>query len=209
MFRHFGLQFPAFAGVDFDRDEFVLARILFQHGKPCGKRSRGRGADDELFERGWGSDQRTRRGDIKFILLELLSDRPSHGYDLIKAMESRYGGFRRLSPGSVYPTLQMLEESGYLTSEQENGKRIYTMTDAGREFLAAHAPQETSESARDTRRSSMAERSQEFVALRNEVVELTSIIAQVARRGKPEQLQQVRERLEQLKREIYAMLATE
>lgn len=51
---------------------------------------------------------------------------------LIKELEARRGGFRRLSPGSVYPTFQMLEEAGYLTSEQVDGKRVYTITESGR-----------------------------------------------------------------------------
>jgi DNA-binding PadR family transcriptional regulator len=55
---------------------------------------------------------------------------------LIKELEARRGGFRRPSPGSVYPTLQMLEEGGYLTSEEVDGKRVYTITESGRQFLS-------------------------------------------------------------------------
>ena len=77
---------------------------------------------------------RRRRGDIKYHLLEVLKDGPRHGYEIISELEQRSGGHRP-SPGSVYPTLQMLEEGGYLTSEQIEGKKVYTITDAGLKLL--------------------------------------------------------------------------
>ena len=92
----------------------------------------GRHGHKDSSTGGWGDEPRTRRGDIKFILLELLSERPQHGYELIKELEARRGGFRRLIPGSVYQTLQMLEEGGYVTSEEVDGKRVYTITESGR-----------------------------------------------------------------------------
>jgi len=76
------------------------------------------------------------RGGMKYALLELLQERPKHGYEMIKELEERFGGFYAPSPGSVYPTLQMLEDQGYVTSSSEEGKRVYTITDAGRAFLA-------------------------------------------------------------------------
>src|SRR5689334_21771290 len=63
---------------------------------------------------GKGGRKRQRRGDIKFILLELIKEQPRHGYELIKVLEERYGGFYRPSPGTVYPTLQLLEDEGSL-----------------------------------------------------------------------------------------------
>jgi len=98
-------------------------------GKP-----RGRGPFGGDF--GEGGRKRQRRGDIKFILLELIKEQPRHGYDLIKAREERYGGFYRPSPGSVYPTLQLLEDEGHLRSETINGKRTYTITEMGEKLLA-------------------------------------------------------------------------
>jgi DNA-binding PadR family transcriptional regulator len=76
------------------------------------------------------------RGDIKFVLLELLQERPMHGYEMIKALEEKTGGFYTPSPGSVYPTLQMLEDGGMVTSAEVEGKKVYTITDAGRASLA-------------------------------------------------------------------------
>jgi DNA-binding PadR family transcriptional regulator len=146
-------------------------------------------------------------GVIKFILLELLSEHPSHGYDLIKEMETRHGGFRRLSPGSVYPTLQLLEEGGYLKSAQEGGKRIYTITDEGRQLLAERTQQDTPDSPWDTFKSFVTGKPQEFIELRNAATELAAVVVQVARSGNMERINQVRELLEQVKREIYAILA--
>src|SRR5579859_1634908 len=75
------------------------------------------------------------RGDLKYIILDLLKDQPRHGYDIIRALEDRMRGYYRPSPGSVYPTLQMLEDLGYVTSSQQEGKKIYSITDEGRKYL--------------------------------------------------------------------------
>lgn len=89
------------------------------------------GGFEGLFQ---GGNPRMRRGDIKYFLLKVLKDKPMHGYEIINILESRRGGCRP-SAGSVYPTLQMLEEGGYLTSEQIDGKKVYTITDEGRKLL--------------------------------------------------------------------------
>lgn len=89
--------------------------------------------DDPRFGR-----KRQRRGDIRFALLALLSETPRHGYELIRALEEQSGGFYRPSPGMIYPTLQLLEDEGNLTSATVENKRVYTITDAGREVLKAH-----------------------------------------------------------------------
>ena len=73
-----------------------------------------------------------RRGDIKVALLRTLLDGPAHGYEIIGRLEEKSGGLWRPSPGSVYPTLQMLEEQDLLRSHEEDGKRVYELTDAGR-----------------------------------------------------------------------------
>jgi DNA-binding PadR family transcriptional regulator len=75
------------------------------------------------------------RGDLKYVILELLKDQPRHGYDIIRALEERMRGYYRPSPGSVYPTLQMLEDLGYVTSTQHEGKKVYSITDEGRRYL--------------------------------------------------------------------------
>ncbi len=75
------------------------------------------------------------RGDLKFMVLRVISERPMHGYDVMRALEAESKGNYRASPGSVYPTLQMLEDEGYLSSEKADGKRIYSITSAGSAFL--------------------------------------------------------------------------
>lgn len=90
--------------------------------------------------RRWGGFERPDRpfgrGDLKYVILELLKDQPRHGYDIIRALEERSRGAYRPSPGSVYPTLQMLEDLGYVTASQEEGKKVYAITDEGRRYLA-------------------------------------------------------------------------
>ena len=194
MFRHFHARSfaPAWAGANQDDRSFVSHR--FQHGRHSEGRPRGEG---------WGDERRARRGDIKFILLELLSERPRHGYDLIKDLETRHGGSRRLSPGSVYPTLQMLEDGGYLTSQQESGKRVYTVTESGRSLLAERTPSEHSSVPEDA----FAEKPQTLAELRNAATELAEVVMQVARGGNLDRMNRVRGLLDQVKREIYLMLA--
>ena len=78
------------------------------------------------------------RGDLKYALLDLLKDRPKHGYEMIKELEERTGGFYTPSAGSVYPTLQLLEDRDWVRSENQDGKKVYTITDAGRKELEEH-----------------------------------------------------------------------
>lgn len=139
------------------------------------------------------------------MLLELLSEQPSHGYDLIKRMETRYGGFRRLSPGSVYPTLQLLEDEGYVISETTAGKRVYSITDPGKQFLAERTAQQPSDRGWDA----FKHKPQEFNQLRQAAMELAGAVMQVGRSGQSERMNRVKELLERTKRETYAMLAEE
>jgi DNA-binding PadR family transcriptional regulator len=86
---------------------------------------------------------RTRRffekGVLRFVVLELLSKKPSHGYEIIRALEERSRGLYSPSPGSIYPTLQQLQDSGYVTFIEQEGKKVYTITEAGSAHLAGHA----------------------------------------------------------------------
>jgi DNA-binding PadR family transcriptional regulator len=88
-------------------------------------------------ERGGRSERVFESGDLRFVLLALVAEKPSHGYELIKAIEEKLGGGYAPSPGVVYPTLTLLEEMGYASIEaQDGGKKLYTVTAAGRAFLA-------------------------------------------------------------------------
>ena len=92
------------------------------------------------FGRGWekmaGCEfPRMRRGDMKYLILDVLKDGPRHGYEVISELENRFRGYRP-SPGSIYPTLQMLEEGGFVTGQEVEGKKVYTITESGLKFLA-------------------------------------------------------------------------
>ncbi len=90
----------------------------------------------QRFYSGSRSEGPFQRGAFKYIILHHLKDRPSYGYEIIRALEERFHGFYVPSPGVVYPTLQMFEEMGYVTAVEQDGKKVYTITDEGRRFLA-------------------------------------------------------------------------
>ena len=94
------------------------------------------------FERGFRAGGRERLfegGELQLILLHLLAEQPSYGYQLIKTMEERLSGGYAPSPGVVYPTLTMLEEEGLATSAMnEAGKKVYSVSEEGRQHLAAN-----------------------------------------------------------------------
>jgi DNA-binding PadR family transcriptional regulator len=97
-----------------------------------GGRGRGRGG----FERGFGGRGRLfDAGDIKLVVLKLLSEQPSYGYQLIKTMEDRMAGGYTPSAGVIYPTLTMLEEEGLTSSSTENNKKVYSVTAEGLAYL--------------------------------------------------------------------------
>ncbi|MFB7775168.1 PadR family transcriptional regulator [Streptomyces bauhiniae] len=83
--------------------------------------------------RGHGGPRgRARRGDVRASILALLKDRPMHGYEMIQEIAERSGGAWKPSPGSVYPTLQLLEDEGLIASESEGGKKLFALTEVGR-----------------------------------------------------------------------------
>jgi DNA-binding PadR family transcriptional regulator len=88
--------------------------------------------------RAFRAGRRLASGDLQLVLLALLAERPSHGYELIKALEERSGGFYSPSPGMIYPALTWLEEVGYASVAAEGAKKLYSLTDAGREHLRAN-----------------------------------------------------------------------
>ena len=79
--------------------------------------------------------RRFGRGGLKLAILALVEERPMHGYEVMQVLSKRSGGLYRPSPGSVYPTLQLLDDQGFVTVEAQDGKKVYTITDAGREHL--------------------------------------------------------------------------
>ena len=96
--------------------------MIFGIGRGHGRHRRG----GRMFE----------QGDLKFVILQLLEEKPRHGYEIIKDLEERSGGRYAPSPGTVYPTLTLLEEMGYATGAAEpGGKKVYAITDEGRKYL--------------------------------------------------------------------------
>jgi DNA-binding PadR family transcriptional regulator len=87
------------------------------------------------FGGGPGGPRAFGRGDLKYSLLGLLSERPKHGYEMIKELEAQAGGFYTPSAGAVYPSLQLMEDRGWITSQTADGKKVYSITDAGRTAL--------------------------------------------------------------------------
>jgi DNA-binding PadR family transcriptional regulator len=116
------------------------------HGQCGGKHFRGgKGFWAEMGE-GWGRHGRHRfggefggrlfdNGELRLVILSFIAEKPSHGYEIIKGIEEQMGGSYVPSPGVVYPTLSMLEDEGFATVNSEGGKKLYTITDAGRAEL--------------------------------------------------------------------------
>lgn len=109
----------------------------------------GWGGFDGFGPEFWGARGRHHRGkmgrvfeqgDLKYVILRLLDQKPRHGYEVIKELEDRFGGAYSPSPGTVYPTLTMLEDLGYASvAPDEGGRKVYSITDAGRAYLAEHS----------------------------------------------------------------------
>jgi DNA-binding PadR family transcriptional regulator len=83
----------------------------------------------------FGRESHFQKGDLKYVILDLLKDKPRYGYEIIRELEERSSGFYVPSAGVIYPTLQMLEEMGYASAAEQDGKRVYSITDEGRQFL--------------------------------------------------------------------------
>jgi DNA-binding PadR family transcriptional regulator len=93
------------------------------------------------FGRGGGWFRAGRRifaADLQTLILALLAEKPHHGYELIKVLEERSGGFYHPSPGTIYPALTYLEEIGYATVQEDGNRKLYSITDAGRRHLEEH-----------------------------------------------------------------------
>lgn len=118
---------------------------MFFGYRDCGPGAgRGWGFDAETFFGPWGRGRRRgfrggrmfEQGDLKYLILQLLADKPRHGYEIIKELEEKSGGAYAPSAGTVYPTLQLLEDMGYASvSLEEGGKKVYSITDEGRRYL--------------------------------------------------------------------------
>src|SRR4051794_41451817 len=126
---------------------------------------------------------RMRRGDIRTAVLAVLAEGPGHGYEVMQRLEAKSEGAWRPSPGSVYPTLQLLEDEGLVRSTEQDGKRVYEITAAGR-TEAQTRMDEAGGAPWETRRGGAGHR-----ALRDELAPLALAMKQVAISGRPDPLE--------------------
>ena len=89
----------------------------------------------KIFKGSW-KERLFQKGDLKYVIMDLIKDNPRHGYEIIRAIEERSHGIYTPSAGAVYPRLQMLEEMGYVTVAERDGKKVYTITHEGLVFLS-------------------------------------------------------------------------
>jgi len=169
-------------------------------GPPFGPPFGGPGFGGPPFGRGRGPGRgRVRRGQIRTALLGLLEDEPMHGYEMIRQIDDRSGGRWKPSPGAVYPTLQQLADEGLVTVVEEDGKRIFSLTDAGRAAVG-----DLSDSDREPWSADWGG---------NPAWELKPLMKQVgmaaaaAMMGTPDQVEQAKAILNETRRKLYAVLA--
>jgi DNA-binding PadR family transcriptional regulator len=150
--------------------------------------------------------RRFRKGILKFALLKLLAEVPRHGYDLMREIrEKGWGG----GAGSVYPILAALEAAGLVVGREEGDRRIYEITEKGRGLLGEHAAElerflnDEDEDDEEDASPGAGDR------LRGSAGRLMQSIAQIGRSSKPETIDRVCELLDQVRKEIYQLLAEE
>lgn len=109
-----------------------------RHGRHFGRHGRGRAEGrGGHSERGWGR-RYFEHGALRILALALIAEKPRNGYEIIKAVEEKTGGGYAPSPGVIYPTLNLLEESGQIRATEVDGKKVFEITEEGRATLAAN-----------------------------------------------------------------------
>lgn len=152
----------------------------------------------EMLEHRPGQTRRAR-GDVRTAILALLAEEPMHGYQVISEIEKRSGGTWRPSPGSVYPTLQLLADEGLVRVETIGEKKTYALTEAGKAAAAdADAAPWESTPGRDSERAS---------ALPKAGVKLAQALTQFGHDATPEQIDQAVQVVNDARRKIYTILA--
>lgn len=144
--------------------------------------------------------QRMGRGDIRTAILVELAEEPMHGYQLIQAIELRSGGSWKPSPGSIYPTLQLLADEELVSSTQEGERKVYALTEAGK---AAAAELTAAPHPSASRRGWDSERA----ALPKAGAKLAQALGQVATNGTQEQSERAIAIIDEARKKLYAILA--
>jgi DNA-binding PadR family transcriptional regulator len=156
------------------------------------------------FGPGWGPRggwRKARRGDIRTASLLLLAEEPRNGYEIMQLVEERSEGMWRPSPGSVYPALAQLEDEGLIHSTEVDGRKLFAITDEGRELLAQRGPDRPAPWEQISGGAGS-----EHVQFGKLIREVAFASAQLARTGSPAQLAAAREVLAQARRELYRIL---
>ena len=173
------------------------------HAEGFGPRGRrpgfGPGGFGPEFGPGRGPRGGRNRGDVRTAVLVLLAEQPRHGYDLMRAIEERSGGIWSPSPGSIYPTLQALEDEGLITFATVEGRKTASITDAGHEWLAEHGPEVDGV-------FKQPEGAAKAIALRQEIHQLRDVVMLVTRQGGDTADEAVKI-LAQTRKDLYALLA--
>jgi DNA-binding PadR family transcriptional regulator len=158
--------------------------------------------DSDYHHTGFG------KGDMKYIILDLIKDKPRYGYEIIRELEERSFGFYKPSPGAVYPTLQMLEELGYVTLDEQDGKKVYSITGEGIKFLDERKG--VADEIRDQMRRHWNPKNIKDVAeIMFEVGKLRKDIKHHFRRMDPEKMARIREVITRACQEVSAILQEE
>jgi len=134
---------------------------------------------------------------VRAAILALLGEEPMHGYQIISELDERTGGAWKPSPGSVYPTLQLLEDEGLVRSEATGGKNVFHLTDSGRDAADAGESAPWESAAGDTG----------AVDVRRAMGQLSMAFRQVTHVGTPDQVQRASAILDDARKAIYGILA--
>lgn len=148
---------------------------------------------------------RMARGDVRAAVLSLLAEKPMHGYQIINEIAERSGGTWKPSAGSVYPTLQLLADEGLISAQEENGRKTYSLNEAGRSVAAESS--ETKAPWEPTAGKDGHRNDPRFTALPKSGVDLAGAAAAIGRSGSPEQVQSAIEILDDARRKLYSILA--
>ena len=149
---------------------------------------------------------RFERGDIKYVILDLLREKPGYGYELIRALEERFGGLYTPSAGTVYPTLQMLEEMGYVTASLSEGRKTYTITPAGLRFLEEQKSQVADVRERMRGMWDRKSSSEDLHDMVDRMKDMLKTVKHNRRNINPEKILRIREVLDRAQREIEDLL---
>jgi len=142
------------------------------------------------------------RGDVRAAILALLQEGPRTGYQIMSDISERSGGAWKPSPGAVYPALAQLADEGLIVGEESNGRRTFSLTDAGRAYVEEHP-----DMARGAWESQTQQEAWQPPGLFAEAARLAGGIVQIAHAGTPEQIRAAEELLEQTRRRLYQILA--